>query len=298
MRSSVRLSVWLTLLALLTAGPATAQFTKPKLPKVGPVGGQVPAEAQRGSAPAPTFNDRVIEITDERAEGLLAGFRAELAALDAADRQRAAARAAYEEENKRHAARLKEYEGKKKTWQDCQDANVKPAQDRVDEKAKKAEQDMTGGDKEAFDRRMEELSKRVEAAQAKGDMAEMMRISDSISRSAGIASSVEAGAAGTELQAAMQKCGPEPAAPEPPTPPSDAGPNLEQEGTTAANQELSSDGKITPEQYAIMKERVRPTVCGGSGVASGGFSQTEVAAINKRKSDLCSAGKALQDKGY
>jgi hypothetical protein len=297
MRSSVRLTAWLPLIALLAAGPAAAQFTKPKLPKVGPIGGKAPAEAQRGAAPAPTFNDRVIEITDERAEGLLAGFRAELAALDASDQKRAAARAAYEEENKRHAARLKEYEGRKKTWQDCQDADVKPAQDKVDKKATKAEEDITGGDKEAFDRRMEELSKRMEAAQAKGDMAEMMRISDSISKSAGMASSVEAGAAGTELQAAMQKCGPEPAAPEPPTPPSDAQFNVEQEGTTAANQEVSSGGKITPEQYAIMKERVRPVVCGGSG-ASGGFSESEAAAINKRKSELCKAGKALQDKGY
>ncbi len=301
MRSWVRTAAALMLVAALSAAPVGAQF-KPKLPKIGPIGGKAPTAAQ--AAPAPTFNDRVVEITDDRAEGLLAGFRAELAALDASDKERASARAAYEEENKRHGARLREYEGKNKAWQDCQNANVKPAQDKAERKGKKAEEDFTGGDQEAFDRRMEELSKRMEAAQAKGDMATMMAITDSISKSAGVASSMEAGKAGKELQAASEKCGPEPVAPEPPTPPSDAGPNLEAEGSTAANEAMSSDDKsaddkssdekITPEQYAIMRERVRP-VCGG---ASGGFSDTEVAAINKRKSDLCKADKALQDKGH
>lgn len=295
MRSCVRHAAVLIAFAALSAAPVVAQF-KPKLPKVGPIGGKAPTASQ--GAPAPTFNDRVIEITDERAAGMLVGFRAELAALDASDKKRASARAAYEEENKGHAARLKEYEGKKKAWEACQNANVKPAQDQADKKAQKAEEDMTGGDQEAFDRRMEELSKRMEAAQAKGDMATMMAITDSISKSAGVASSMEAGKAGTELQAASEKCGREPAAPEPPTPPSDAGPNLEQEGSTAANEGLPSGGKITPEQYVIMRERVRPMVCGGSGGASGGFSDTEVAAINKRKSDLCKADKALQEKGH
>ena len=297
MRSFVRLTALLTLFALHAAGPAMAQF-KPKLPKIGPIGGKAPAEASRAAAPAPTFNDRVLEITDERAGGMLTGFRAELAALDASDKKRASARAAYEEENKRHGAQLKEYEGRKKAWEACRDANVKPAEAKAEKAGKKAEEDITGGDQEAFDRRMEELSKRMEAAQAKGDMATMMAITDSISKSAGVASSMEAGTAGTELQAAAAKCGPEPVAPEPPTPPSDADPNLDQEGTTAANQELSSGGKMTPEQYAIMKERVRPMVCGGGSGASGGFSDTEVAALNKRKSDLCKADKALQGRGH
>lgn len=295
MRSCVRHTAALILLTALTAAPAVAQF-KPKLPKIGPVGGKAPASAP--GAPAPTFNDRVLEITDERAEGLLAGFRAELAALDARDKKNAAARAAYEEENKRHAARLKEYEGKNQTWESCQNSTVKPAQEKMDKKAKKAEEDITGGDKEDFDRRMAELSKRMEAAQAKGDMAEMMRISDSITRSAGMASATEAGKAGTEMQEASAKCGQKPEAPEPPTPPSEGDPNLDEEGTTAANQALSGEEKLTPEQYAIMKERVRPTVCGGDGSASGGFSDTEVAALKERKSDLCKAGKALEKQGH
>lgn len=297
MRSFVRLTALLTLLALHAAGPATAQL-KPKLPKIGPIGGKASAEASRAAAPAPTFNDRVLEITDERADGMLAGFRAELAALDARDKKRASARAAYEEENKRHAGRLKEYEGKKKSWEACRDGNVTPAQEKFEKAGKKTEEDMTGGDQEDFDRRMEELSKRMEAAQAKGDMAEMMRITDSMSKSAGVASSMEAGKAGTELHAAVEKCGPEPVAPEPPTPPSEADPNLEQEGATAANEEISSGEKITPEQYMIMKERVRPKVCGGSGDDSGGFSDTEVAALKKRKSDLCKADKELQKRGH
>lgn len=296
MRAFVRLTALLTVLALQAAGPAMAQF-KPKLPKIGPIGGKAPAEASRAAAPAPIFNDRVLEITDERADGMLAGFRAELAALDASDKKRALARAAYEEENKRHGARLKEYEGTKKSWEACRDGNVTPAQEKAEKAGQKAEEDITGGDQEAFDRRMEELSKRMEAAQAKGDMATMMAISDSISKSAGVASSMEASKAGTELQAAVEKCGPEPVAPEPPTPPSEADPNLEQEGATAANEEISSGEKITPEQYMIMKERVRPK-CGGSGDDAGGFSDTEVAALKERKSDLCKADKELQKRGH
>jgi hypothetical protein len=67
MRSCVRPTAVLALLTLLMASPAASQF-KPKLPKL-PVGGK--AEATASSATRePTFNDRVLEITDARLSGL------------------------------------------------------------------------------------------------------------------------------------------------------------------------------------------------------------------------------------
>ena len=126
MRSCVRPAAVLALLTLLAA-PAAAQF-KPRLPKIGPVGGKAEASASRSTTRSPTFNDRVLEITDERLSGLLAGYKAELAALDAADKKHAGVRAAYEEENRQYPAKLKEYEAKQKSWQQCQDSHVKPAE--------------------------------------------------------------------------------------------------------------------------------------------------------------------------
>ena len=57
--------------------------------KVGPIGGKSEAGASRTTPRAPAFNDRVLEITDARLDGLLAGYRAELAALDGADEKHA-----------------------------------------------------------------------------------------------------------------------------------------------------------------------------------------------------------------
>lgn len=121
MTSYVRHVLVLAMLTAVAAPPTLAQF-KPKLPKIGG-GGKAPATASQSTSRSPTFNDRVIEITDPRIDALLAGYGAEFAALDAADRKHASVRTAYEDENKQHPARLKEYEAKRKAWQQCQDTH-------------------------------------------------------------------------------------------------------------------------------------------------------------------------------
>jgi hypothetical protein len=289
MTSCVRPVLVLTLLGALAAAPASAQF-KPKLPKIGPVGGKSEATATR----SPAFNDRVIEITDQRLDGLVAGYRAELAALDAADKKQGSVRAVYEEENRKHPARLKEYEAKHQSWEQCQATHVKPAEAKAKKEVEAAEAQTTGGDQEDFERRMNAVAERIKAAQANGDMAEVMRLSDSLGRAVGAPGAAAASKASSDMQAAAAKCGPEPERPRPPTPPSYPELNLDQAGATAA--------KMTPEQYAIMKERVRYAVREGGEVAvtssMWAFSGDEINAMKKRGTELYEAGEALQERGH
>jgi hypothetical protein len=292
MRSCVRYAAVLALLIALAA-PASAQF-KPKLPKIGSGGGKAQATASQTTARTPTFNDRVIEITVARLDGLLAGYKAEMAALDAADKKHGSVRAAYEEENKKHPARLKEYEARHKTWQECQDTVVRPAEARAKKETEAAQAEVTGGNQEDFERRMNEVAERIKAAQAKGDMSEVMRLSDSLGKAVGMTSAAAAGKASSDMQAAAARCGAEPVRPQPPTPPSYPELNLDEAGASAAG--------MSPEQYAIMKERVRYAVReeGKVEVTSSmwAFSSAELAAMERRGPELYKAGQALQDRGY
>jgi hypothetical protein len=277
----------------LAAAPAAAQF-KPKLPKVGAIGGKAPAAVQQTSPRAPTYNERVIEITDARINGLLAGYDAELAALDAADKKHGVVRGAYAEENRKYPARLKEYDAKQKAWQQCRDTYVKPAEAKAKQETEAVQAQVTGGDQEDFERRMNQVAERIQAAQAKGDMSEVMRLSDSLGKAVGMPSAVAASKATTDLQAAATQCGLEPVRPEPPTPPSYPDLKLDEAGAAAA--------KMTPEQYAIIKERVRYAVReeGKVEVTSSmwAFSGDELEAMEKRGPQLYKSSQALQDRGF
>ena len=293
MKSCAHSTAVVVLLTLLAGAPAAAQF-KPKLPKIGPIGGKADATESRAESRAPTFNDRILEITDARLSALLAGYKAELAALDAADKKHAGVRAAYEEENRQYPAKRKDYEAKQKSWQQCQDTHVKPAEAKGKKDAEAAQQELTGGDQAAFERRMQEVAERIKAAQANGDMEEVMRLSDSISRAVGTPSAAAATQISAEMQAAAAKCGAEPVRPQPPTPPSYPDLDLDQAGATAA--------KMTPAQYAIMKERVRYAVRedGKVEVTSSmwAFSADELKAMEKRGGELYQAGQALEARGH
>jgi hypothetical protein len=288
MRSCVRSAVLLAALTCLAGAPAAAQF-RPKLPKIGPIGGKSEASATR----APIFNHRVLEITDERLTALMTGYRAELAALDAADKKQAGVRAAYEEENRQYPAKLKDYEAKHKGWQQCRDTHVKPAEAKAKKDGKALEQEMTGGDQKDFERRMQEVAERIKVAQANGDMEEVMRLSDSIGR-ASMPAAQQSARMSADMQAAADKCGAEPQRPEPPTPPSQPDANLDQAGAATA--------KMTPEQYAIMKERVRYAVREDGRVevtsSTWAFSAAELKAMEKRGDELYAAGQALEERGH
>jgi hypothetical protein len=293
MTSCARPAVVLALLLALAGAPAAAQF-KPKLPKVGPTGGKSEASDTRNTTHVPTFNDRVLEITDERLTALLAGYRAETAALDAADKKHGGVRAAYEEENRQYPAKLKDYEARNKGWQQCQDTHVKPTEAKAKKEADAMQDEVTGGDQKDFERRMKEVAERINAAQAKGDMDEVMRLSDSVSRAVGAPSAAASSQISADMQAASGKCGAEPVRPQPPTPPSYPDLDLDRAGAAGA--------KMTPEQYAIMKERVRYAVRekGKVEVTSSmwAFSPDELKAMEKRGSELYDAGQALEERGH
>jgi hypothetical protein len=288
MWSCTRRLVALSLLGPLCAAPAAAQL-KPKLSKLNPLAKKEAAVAPR----APTFNDRVLEITDGRVDQLLKGYTAEAAALKASERQLAAARVAYEDENKKHPARLKEYERNHQTWQSCQDRVVKPAEAKARADMEKSQDEITGGDEAAFERRMQDIQKRIQAAQAAGNMEEVLRLADSLQQNMGMKSAVAANQASAEVQEAGRTCGAEPVRPDPPTPPSANQANLDAAGAQAAG--------LTQEQYAILKERTQAAIDeeGTMRVSSSSwaFSGDELAVLEKRADELHQGYAPLRDGG-
>jgi hypothetical protein len=288
MRSCARGILSASLLSALCALPVSAQF-KPKLPKVNPLAKKEAATTSR----APAFNDRVLEITDARADQLLKGYAAETAALQTAGRQQSAARSAYEEENRKHPARLKEYEQKHVAWEDCQAKYVKPAEAKAKKDVKETQDDITGGDQAAFERKMEGIKQRMQAAQAAGNMDEVMRLADSLQQGMGKKSAAAATQASSEMQAANDKCGAEPARPEPPAPPSEQAPNLDDAGAKAAG--------LTVEQYAILKERVQAAVNEDGEVqvpsSMWAYSGDELAVLEKRGAELDKAYAPIRAQG-
>lgn len=289
MRSRTRGLLILSLFSTLIAAPAAAQF-KPKLPKLNPVAQKEAAATPR----APTFNERVLEITGERVDQLLKGYSAESAALASSEKQLAAARAAYEEENRKHPARLKEHEKNHQAWQSCQDKVVKPAEAKAEKQMKQSQDEITGGDQAAFDGKMEDVRRRMQAAQAAGNMEEVMRLADSLQQNVGMKSGTAAIQASSELQAAGSKCGAEPQRPEPPTPPSSNTANLDAAGSKAAG--------LTEEQYAILKERTQAAIGEDGEVrvpsSSWAYSADELAVLEQRGTELHKAYTPIRDAGH
>ena len=288
MRSRSRSVLCLGVLALVTVQPAVAQF-KPKLSKLNPL-----TRKEASATRSPTFNDRVLEITDARVDQLLKGYAAESAALAAADNEMSVARAAYEEENRKHPARLQEYEKNHKAWRSCQDKYVKPAEAKAKADLKQSQDEVTGGDQVAFERKMEEIKQRMEAAKAAGDMNEVMRLADSLSRNMGMKSSAVATQASADMQAAAGKCGAEPQRPDAPTPPSDNTPNLEAAGSKSAG--------LTAEQYAILRERTQAALDEDGDVqvpsSSWAFGSGELSVLEKRGAELSKAYASIRDQGH
>lgn len=289
MQSCIRRLGSVCLLSVLSAAPAAAQL-KPKLPKLDPLARK---EASATATRAPAFNERVLEITDARVDQLLKGYAAEASALQASAREQAVARAAYEEEMKKHPARLKEYEKNHAAWQTCQDQVVKPAEAKAKADVERTQDEITGGDQAAFERKMQDVQKRIQAAQAAGDMDEVMRLADSLQRNMGMKSGATAMQASAEMQAAASTCGREPERPDPPTPPS-AG----QAGADAAGAKAAG---LTEEQYAILKERSQAALDDDGAVqvpsSSWAFSSGELSVLEKRGPELQRAYAPVRDAG-
>jgi hypothetical protein len=165
---------------MLVGTPLHAQFKKLKnlVPKAAEKAVASQAEGAAGAAggAAPEFDERNLEITEERLTGVLRGLAAAKVVVDRKNDEQL--RKTYEKERT-------SYEVKKEKWDDCSnDAN------------------------EAFGR---EVQTRLMAAQAKGDVKEMQRIADSIQKAMLSQNSAQAKAG--EAKFVTDKCGPAPVEP-------------------------------------------------------------------------------------
>lgn len=218
------------LLALLSTAAApqrlSAQIRMPR-PKVPNPLDRLPGGSATPSR-TPTFDDRVLEITDARITALIRGLEAEKRqrpTLEAGYRQNADARAA-------DAVARRGAEGREEQVSTCFQQSPEYRTVFAD----------TG---EAGQARMAALATRIQALQAKGDYAAIQVISDSVTRVASRRDSL--------LTAARHRCDAIPAAKvptgPPPTEPSrPLADSLKVLGAGAAG--MSAD------QYAVMRERV------------------------------------------
>jgi hypothetical protein len=177
----MRFAVALCAAAALVAAPLHAQFRKPKinLPGVGSTQSNAdrPAANRGGTAPAPEFNDRNLEITDARLDGVLKGLAAAKVIVDRRSDERL--QEAYQRDRQA-------YDPKKDKWDACShDA------------------------KNAFGL---DLQTRLMAAQQKGDVKEMQRLADSIQKSM-MGPNVAQQAEASTTKLIQAKCGSQPVAP-------------------------------------------------------------------------------------
>lgn len=248
--------------------------------------------------PAPAFNERLLEITDSRLEGLLRGFAAEVEYAEQAGADYEAQRREYDAAMAEYDRAVEAYAREKESYDACvarfdeQEAEARASNDAAVQKAldemgdeefgvyvealamrgaalAQEMQSSNGPPSEELMRRQQEYTAEVNAMQV--EQARRLQLAMN-----GMA--VEAKRSATEQARLEASCGVEP---QRPTMPGNlTGPEgiLAQRGARAAN--------LTPDQYALMRERVgywmrergRPTAMG--------FSDQEMAALSGQKDAL------------
>jgi hypothetical protein len=257
--------------ALAAPEPAHAQFGKLGN-KIAKKAGVVPAgQNEQVKTGKVSFDEHVLEITDDRVSQLLKGLEAEklMAArvekqdTEGIERRNQAKQDAYQKEREA-------YERKDEAWRKC----AKPEQER----GEKAMEGHTAGFSDAD---MQKIEARMKAAQARGDMAEIRRLGDSISK-VGVQVASAAQNTTTEMTAAIRtKCGEPPVEP---TGPAEPEPMLTFNDIRVAGIEASG---MTDRQYAIMRERVHPFVVSKGKTNSGMiYSDAEAQVLAARLGDL------------
>jgi hypothetical protein len=259
-------------LMLGAALPAQAQFKKLKgaitraVPQVvttaAPGGGVRTADLQ--------FDDRVLEITPARIEQLIRGIeagqamaaRVEAQDLDAIDRANVA-------EQERYSREFRDYEGRKAAWDRCSEQEMKGVE-RQTAAIKPSENDRA---------RMEAVAARIKAGKERGDMAEVLRLTDSLTRAIrpGAMKATEIGNAAPA--AVKAKCGDKPQEP--------ARPVRQQPMTWDAvdRAEIEASGLTAP-QYQILRERVAPFIVSGGKSSPLVYTDNEVSALRESQSKL------------
>jgi hypothetical protein len=258
--------------ALAAPEPAHAQFGKLGN-KIAKKAGVVPAgpneQVKTGKV---SFDEHVLEITDDRVSQLLKGLEAEkvmAARVEKQDTEGIERRNRAKEEA--HAKQREAYDRKRETWEKCAEPEQQKAEAESEAQAKSLDNPAA----------MQKLQGRLKAAQAKGDMAEIRRITDSVSK-VGMQAASQAQNTSDEMTAAIRtKCG------EPPAEPADAAepePMLTFNDIRVAGIEASG---LTDRQYAIMRERVHPFVVSKGKTNSGMlYTDAEAQVLAARLGDL------------
>ncbi len=254
--------------------------------------------------PAPEFDDRVLEVTDGRLTQLLQGFEAEAAYAKVApkeydeqvkawERDRAAyekATAAYSQEYAKYddcrtrfdAAEQQASEADEKALEELDDAAFAAYVEELAKRGEKIARDVEAGrnDPETL-REREQYLRDVAAMQAEQNrrMQVVMQNRESVE--------LREGTANARL---VQACGAEPAAPTAPMSPM-TGP----EGILAAKG--AEAARLTPEQYAILRERVVAWEEDDGRPRRMGFTSSEFEVLEARSADLKKALERLRKAG-
>ena len=315
-------------LALVAPSTSDAQIGGLIKKKVGSALGDKADKAAPGSQraeaadQAPTFDDRVLEITAQRVDQLLKGLAAERStkarlAQDqtAAKKRLEAERSAWQVKQKEYERQMAVYEPKARAHQKCvMDAHgavLGQAMKQQDPEVASLTQkigSLSESERNEFEERMEALEEPYQAAEQRGDKAAMAKIEDEgaqiIARYTGMTAAeakrvllkmrAQGDAAGQQLEAAAKKCGPEPKAPADPGPePSDAGPSESSIGEAG----VKASG-LTDEQYAVLRERVAAYVLVDGNVPSGYvFSPGERDVLKRRLAELKAYRAELKGEG-
>ena len=265
------------LIAAFLAGaamPAQGQLKKIK----GAITKAVPPTGSAAATPAGTgvrtadlqFDDRVLEITAARLEQLVKGIEAgqamaakvEAQDIAAIDRSNAAAQETYDRE-------YRAYEAKQASWERCSEKEIEGVQKQL------ATVQPTENDRA----RLETVAARVKAAKERNDMAEVMRLTDSLTK-AMTPGAMKAAAIGNAAPANVTaKCGAKPQEPARPA-------RQEVMGYDAVDRAAVAASGLTDTQFNILRERVAPFVVSGGKSSPLVYTDTEVNVLREWQSKL------------
>lgn len=302
--------------AMLLPAPADAQiggFIKRRVENA--VANKVLGEGSERRAPAPKFDEQVLEITGARLDQLLRGVEAEEAALKSAreaearaKQQGEARRAAYEAERREYDRKAAEHEVAARKYMECQMGALgsgmraagapSPAMTKVMQRMAA----LPDAEREALQERIEARQEQMQAAEARGDKATQARLAGEmdadLQKTAGIsladlqAASAQSSVGVAALQAEGAKCGPEPVPPVEPQDPTQVTIDVRDSVRTAA---VKASG-LGESQYSILRERVAAWLAGKEKkrpLGNYGFTDGELAVLDERHAALKARQRAL-----
>lgn len=259
-------------------------------------------------APAPKFDEMVLEITEARIDQLLSGLAGEEKAFASASasaaraRQQGAARkASYEADMKAYEAAEREYAKKAREVSQCQMAVVGRASSAAMAnpaalKMAEAMMKLPEAERDAFQARVEARQEKMQAAEDRGDKATAAKLAAEMDadmkKTLGVSMAdmqqggMQGGGASANLAAEQQKCGEVPQPPVRPEDPDDATVSVRDSVQRAAYAASGMEGQ----QYSVLRERVSAWFAAkekkrGS-LGSYGFTDEELAVLERRHADL------------